>query len=65
MLGTFGTSLGQSCDIIPVSGQTYVAGFCIELINECVELPAPTAGEPGLPGDCFVAKGDPTPPSIG
>jgi hypothetical protein len=65
LLGTVSTGIGQGCNVTPVSGRTYVAGFCSELINQCVELPSPPPGELGLPGDCFVEKDGPTPLSRG
>ncbi|SDD74159.1 hypothetical protein SAMN04488104_105222 [Algoriphagus faecimaris] len=63
-LGSIAIATGQSCNITPESGKTYVAGFCIELINICNELPAPPPGESGLPGDCFVEKRVEDPASI-
>ncbi|NVK48199.1 MAG: hypothetical protein HWE09_00430 [Cyclobacteriaceae bacterium] len=54
LFGSIPISNGQSCNVTPIAGKTYVAGFCIELINQCIQLPAPPPGEEGLPGDCFV-----------
>ncbi|SFG72168.1 hypothetical protein SAMN04487988_10748 [Algoriphagus hitonicola] len=64
-LGSLATVSGQSCDIRPETGKTYVAGFCFELTNTCFELGPPEPGEQPLIGDCFVAKAEETDPGIG
>ncbi|SNS02926.1 hypothetical protein SAMN06295967_102128 [Belliella buryatensis] len=38
----------EPCKIIPKAGKVYEAGFCIDTVNMCLELP-----DGILYGDCF------------
>jgi len=38
-------------DIAPETGKIYVAGYCIDLTNTCMKLPA---SEEPVEGDCFI-----------